>query len=129
MVLAYHGRKIDPGWLRRVLESTPIGTSGFKTLNLAQHGYAVRYAPATDERALLDALAAGTPPIVLLLTTYLHYWETDTAHAVVVVGVESDEMIVNDPAFAKQSWRVPHNEFMLAWSDFDYLYALVELGG
>ena len=126
MVLAYQGRTLDPRWLRRVLESTPIGTPGFKILNLTQHGYAVRYAPATDERALLDALAAGVPPVVLLLTTHLNYWETKTAHAVVVVGIDDEHVIVNDPAFAQRRQRVTYSEFMLAWSDFDYLYALVE---
>lgn len=97
-----------------MLESTPIGTPGFKVLNLTQHGYVVRYAPATDERVLLDALAAGVPPVVLLLTTHLNYWETETAHAVVVVGIDDGHVIVNDPAFAQRRQRVAYNEFMLA---------------
>lgn len=32
-----------------------------------------------------------------------------------------------DPAFPAQQ-RVPHPEFLLAWSDFDYLYALIRPG-
>ena len=126
MVLAYYGRTVDPRWLRRVLESRPIGTPGFRGLNLTTHGYSVRYAPATDERVLLDALAADTPPVVLFLTRHLNYWETETAHAVVVVGVGDDHVIVNDPAFAQHRRRCAYDEFMLAWSDFDYLCALVE---
>lgn len=125
MVLAYQGRSVDPSWLRRVLESKSIGTAGFKVLNLEQHGYAVTYSPATDERVLLQALSSGVPPIALLLTTNLTYWDRETAHAVVVIGIDDDTVTVNDPAFSAGSQRLPRNEFLLAWSDFDYLYALI----
>ena len=83
------------------------------------------YSPATDERVLLQALSSGVPPIVLLLTTNLTYWDRETAHAVVVIGIDDDTVTVNDPAFSASSQRVPRNEFLLAWSDFDYLYALI----
>lgn len=125
MVLRYFGRAVDPAWLRNVLEYGPIGTPGFKLLNLQQHGYFVQYAPATDERVLRQALASGTPPIALVLTANLSYWKLVTAHAVVVVGIDESEITLNDPAFPKQAQRVAIDEFMLAWSDFDYLYALV----
>lgn len=124
MVLAYFGRQVDPGWLRQVLQWTPIGTPGFKVLNLAAHGFHVIYAPATDERVLLQALANGTPPIALVRTDNLFYWQVETAHALVITGMDDDFVIVNDPAFPAQQ-RVSHNEFMLAWSDFDYLYAVI----
>jgi len=74
MVLLHQGQSIDAGWLRRVLESSKIGTPGFKVLNLERHGYTVTYAPATDDRVLVDALSSGIPPIVLVLTNNLSYW-------------------------------------------------------
>jgi ABC-type bacteriocin/lantibiotic exporter with double-glycine peptidase domain len=129
MVLAYQGRSVDPGWLRHVLESKSIGTPGFKVLNLAQQGYAVTYSPATDERVLLQALSSGVPPIALVLTANLSYWDRESAHAVVVVGIDDDTVVVNDPAFPASGQRIPRNEFMLAWSDFDYLYALIRPNG
>lgn len=125
MVLAYHGQAVDAGWLRRVLQSTDIGTPGFKVLNLQRHGYVVTYGAATDERVLWQALAAGTPPIILIRTAALPYWNTVTAHAVVVVGGDDDAFIVNDPTFAQQPQRIAHNVFMLAWSDFDFLWTLI----
>lgn len=124
MVLTYFGRQVNPGWLRQVLQATPIGTPGFKVLNLAAHGFHVTYAPATDERVLLQSLADGTPPIALVRTGNLSYWQVETAHALVVTGMDDDFLVVNDPAFPRQQ-RVSCNEFMLAWSDFDYLYVLI----
>jgi ABC-type bacteriocin/lantibiotic exporter with double-glycine peptidase domain len=126
MVLAYQGQPVDASWVRRVLESRPIGTPGFMVLKLEQHGYAVTYAPATDERVLLQALRAGIPPIALVSTANLAYWQQTTAHAVVVVGMDAETVIVNDPAFPATSRHIPFHEFMLAWSDFDYLYALIQ---
>jgi ABC-type bacteriocin/lantibiotic exporter with double-glycine peptidase domain len=125
MVVRYYGIEVDPSWLRQILEATPIGTPGFKLRNLAAYGYQVDYAPATDERVLVDALEAGVPPIVLIRTDNLTYWSTNTAHAVVVIGLDDETVTVNDPAFAAPQ-RIAYHEFMLAWSDFDYLYSLIQ---
>lgn len=125
MVSAFLGRPVKRAWLHRVLESTDIGTPGFKVLNLRRHGYDVTYAAATDERVLTQSLASGVPPIALLHTTHLPYWQRETAHAVVVIGVDADQVALNDPAFATAPQIVSRDAFMLAWSDFDYLYAVI----
>lgn len=125
MVLAYYERTVDPEWLRRLLGSKAIGTPGFKVRNLDRHGYTVTYASATDERVLAQALRSGVPPIALVLTANLAYWDRETAHAVVVIGMDNDTVIVNDPAYPASSQHIAHNAFMLAWADFDYLYALI----
>lgn len=126
MVLAYYGKQVDPRWLRQILQATPIGTPGFKVLNLATYGYRVTYAPATDERVLLQSLAEGAPPIALVRTDHLSYWHVETAHALVVTDIDDESVVVNDPAFLVQQ-RIARAEFLLAWSDFDYLYAVIRL--
>lgn len=126
MVLAFHGQAPDLAWLEQILESTAFGTAGFKVLNLQHHGYTVTYAPATDERVLRQALSANVPLIALLLTQHLPYWTQETAHAVVVVGLDEENIVLNDPAFPEQAQTIALNAFMLAWSDFDYLYALIQ---
>ena len=73
MVLTFFGQSVERKWLCRVMESSDLGTPGFKVLNLQRHGYDVTYASATDERVLIQALADGIPPIVLLRTTHLPY--------------------------------------------------------
>jgi predicted double-glycine peptidase len=94
-------------------------------LNLQRHGYDVTYAAATDDRVLTQALAVGFPPIVLLRTAHLPYWERETAHAVVVVALDAEQSTLNDPAFPAAPQTVSRDAFMLAWSDFDYLYAVI----
>ncbi len=73
MVLAFFGQSVKRVWLEQILESSDLGTPGFKVLNLKRHGYDVTYAAATDERALAQALADGVPPIALLHTANLPY--------------------------------------------------------
>jgi hypothetical protein len=126
MVAAFYGQTITLTRLEKILESTIFGTPGFKILNLQNHGYKVSYAPATDERVLHQSLSVGVPPIALLLTRHLPYWTIETAHAVVIVGMDEENIVLNDPAFPDQTQAIPLNTFMLAWSDFDYLYALIE---
>ena len=125
MVLTFLGQPVEREWLHRVMESSDLGTPGFKVLNLRQHGYDVTYAAATDERALTQALADGVPPIVLLHTTHLPYWEQETAHAVVVTAMDEDHVKLNDPAFSAAPQVVSRGDFMLAWLDFDCLYILI----
>jgi predicted double-glycine peptidase len=85
----------------------------------------VTYAAATDERALIQALTDGVPPIALLRTTHLPYWKRETAHAVVIVSMDVDHIMLNDPAFPTAPQTVPRDAFMLAWLDFDCLYAVI----
>jgi len=125
MVLTFLGQRVERKWLRRVLESSELGTPGFKLLNLQRHGYEVTYAAATDERALSSALADGIPPVALLYTTHLPYWERETAHAVVIIAMDAEHVTLNDPAFPTAPQTISHDAFMLAWSDFDYLYAVI----
>ena len=125
MVLTFWGKSVKRVWIEQILESTEFGTPGFKTLNLQYHGYSVIYAPATDERPLRQALNANKPPIVLVMTDALPYWAEQTAHAVVVIGMSDTEILLNDPTFPTISQIVPYSAFMLAWSEFDYLYTII----
>lgn len=92
--------------------------------NLTRLGYGVDYGPASDARVLAQALHLGTPPILLVLTENLPYWQTRTAHAVVLVDMDDEVALVNDPAFAERQ-VVSLNHLLLAWSDFDQLYAVI----
>jgi len=74
------------------------------------------------------ALSDGHVPIVFPRTGELPYWEHDTAHAVVVVGVESGALYVNDPAFDLAPICVPRGDFELAWDEFGCQWALVRHG-
>ena len=70
-------------------------------------------------------MADGQPCIVFVRTGDLPYWSYATSHAVVVVGIDDDNVYLNDPYFEKAPQRVSHDEFLLAWSEFDYTYAVI----
>ena len=45
---------------------------------------------------------------------------------VVVVGLTADTILVNDPSFDNAPIRVPLDEFLLAWCEFEYKYAIIK---
>jgi predicted double-glycine peptidase len=96
---------------------------------LRDYGYDVTYTAAIDERPLTEALTVGLSPIVLLHTQNLSYWERETAHAVIVVGMDARMVYLNDPAFPDAPMAISRIEFLLAWSDFDMLYAIIRPKG
>lgn len=78
-------------------------------------------------QTLRQALDRALPPIVLVDTAQLPYWDEATAHAVVVVGFEDDKILLNDPAFHDAPKSILASEFELAWIDLDQFYALIQL--
>ena len=69
----------------------------------------------------------GLPPIVLVATGQLSYWNENTGHAVVVVGLEENLVHIYDPAFSDAPKKISVDEFMLAWIDADRFYAILKL--
>lgn len=76
---------------------------------------------------LRSYLENGLPPIALVDTAQLPYWMERTSHAVVVVGIEDNQIYLNDPAFPDAPKVIPTDEFELAWIDLDQFYALIKL--
>lgn len=124
MVLRFHGAKVDPVWLCAALECTAIGTPGFKVRNLEDCGYNVEYGTASDARVLAQALSERTPLILPVHTNNLPYWRIGTAHAVVLVDTDDESATVNDPALSDIQ-VISINHLLLAWPDFDQMYALI----
>ena len=46
-----------------------------------------------------DALEGDIPPIIFVTTGELPYWDDDTAHAILLVGLDDMTALINDPAF------------------------------
>lgn len=55
----------------------------------------------------------------------LPYWEHDTAHAVLVAGMEQAIIWVHDPAFDKAPIPVPVDDLSLAWYEMGNTWAQV----
>ena len=45
---------------------------------------------------------------------------------VVLIGMTGDTACVNDPAFDDAPQVIPLEHFLLAWSEFDYEYAVIQ---
>ena len=124
MVPAYLGQPAD---YRRLLTLLGIGSYGAPRRNIARlsrWGLDVVYREANFS-LLLDALRQGDPVIVFVDTGELSYWTEVTNHAVVVVGVEGDNVLINDPAINEAAKAVQSAEFELAWLSADYACAIV----
>jgi len=120
MVLSYLGREVSEAKLASRLGTTELGTPGRRLLRLGSRRLRVVYGPLTLP-LVYDRLDAGTPVIALVRTLFLDYWQTDLAHAVVVVGYGDRHLFLNDPVFDDAPQRATPTGFLAAWGEFDYL--------
>ena len=59
------------------------------------------------------------------MTDDLPHWTINIHHAAVVIGYDDMNIYLNDPAFENAPLEASWGDFMLAWSEFDYRYALI----
>jgi ABC-type bacteriocin/lantibiotic exporter with double-glycine peptidase domain len=130
MVLQYLQIPIDYPQLLAVLETERAGSYFSKLKRLeARLGLTIELAQGSDDLDLLyPYLDQGLPVIAYVNTGELKsYWQSTTFHAVVVVGLDEEFVYVNDPYFVDAPKEVPHGEFILAWLEQDYWYAVIRL--
>jgi len=124
MILAYWDYKISEARLGTILGATVIGTFAPNIQRLDKLGFSVIYQPGTLSE-IYGYLNDGVPVLAFLRTGNLPYWQEDLAHAFVIIGSDERAIFVNDPAFKVSPQRIPVDYFMLAWSEFDYYYAVI----
>jgi ABC-type bacteriocin/lantibiotic exporter with double-glycine peptidase domain len=124
MVLAYLGRPVDYARLLAILQIGPVGAPRRNVLRLTRLGLDVTYREATFS-LIATHLQAGQPVIAFVDTGELAYWSVTTNHAIVVIGLEAEHVIVHDPAFAATPQRIPFGEFEVAWLNCDNACAVV----
>lgn len=92
-------------------------------------GLAVELRQGTDDLDRLHELLSQALPLIALVNTaeLRSYWTTAAFHAVVIVGLDDEYVYVNDPYFADAPILVPRAEFLLAWLEQDYWYAVIRL--
>jgi ABC-type bacteriocin/lantibiotic exporter with double-glycine peptidase domain len=75
---------------------------------------------------LQNWLNNGVPIIVFVQAGELSYWAGEAfQHAVVVIGVDEDSVWLLDPDQTERPIGVTADEFLLAWSEMDYLCAVL----
>jgi ABC-type bacteriocin/lantibiotic exporter with double-glycine peptidase domain len=126
MVLAYWGKNIDEARLATVLDTEYYGTVASNIRRLEQFGFSVTYKIGAHWTEVTDHLENSVPVIALVQTGDLPYWQENTAHVIVLVGIEGDTVFANDPAFAVSPQKISIDDFILAWSEIDYRYAAIQ---
>ncbi len=115
MVLAFFGRQHTEAELRAAMNTASGGTRARDLFGLAKLGFEVKFI-TTDLAGLVAFLTSGQPPIALVATDSLPYWQETCNHVAVVVGVDDSHVHLNDPYFDAAPQRVSHADFLQAWS-------------
>ncbi len=118
MTLDYLGHSVDYAQVLHILQIGPLGTLRRNVLRLNLLRLYVTYHEATLS-LMVGHLQAGHPVIAFVDTAELAYWSATTNHAIVVIGLDAEHVIVNDPAFASAPQRILLGEFELAWLNCD----------
>ncbi len=122
MALDYIGLSASYDRLLKLLRIQPAGTASFNIRELEKLGVTVVYKQGTLEE-IYDHLTEDRPCIAFVDTGELPYWDEATSHAVVVVGLDSEDVYLNDPAYPNAPMLVSRGDFGLAWLERDEIYA------
>jgi hypothetical protein len=101
-----------------------VGTPAPNVTCLSVFGVDAQYFESGTLDNLRRGVETGAVIIVFVRTGELPYWDRDTPHALVIVGIEADIIYVNDPAFEDAPIAMAIGDFMLAWDEFGNQYAI-----
>lgn len=126
MIAAYWEQPLLQSDIANWLDVTGVGAPASRVRRLAARGFDVVY--RTGSLAELETwLKQDVPCILFVRTSDLAYWKVDTAHAVVLVALTAEQAYLLDPAVAQAPVTVSTDDLLLAWSHFDYTYAVLTL--
>jgi ABC-type bacteriocin/lantibiotic exporter with double-glycine peptidase domain len=124
MVAAYWQQPLVQDDIARWLGTQGIGTPASRVQRLTQYGFEVVYTTGSFDD-LTDWLLRKHPCILYVQTGGLSYWQLDIPHAVVLSGLTENQAYLFDPAVETAPMVVDIAGLMLAWSYFDYTYAVL----
>ena len=125
MVLAFWQVQATESELVDLLGTHYFGTPAPHIRRLEQLGFSVTYESGALN-IVTNHLKNNRPCLVFVQTDDLPYWGENTAHVVVAIGIDETTIFVNDPACKDAPQAVPVDDFLLAWSEFDYRYAIIQ---
>ncbi|MEZ4707055.1 MAG: C39 family peptidase [Caldilineaceae bacterium] len=128
MVLTYLGATFSYAQIARTLKIQPNAGAPFPNIQmLEQMNIIVGYRRNGSMETLYTLLRHGWPVIASVNTGALPYWEFSTGHAVVVVGMDTTHILLNDPGIPAGPIQVLLGDFDLAWVEQDELYAVLAM--
>jgi len=129
MVLSFFNITKSEQDIRRLVKIKPAGVNPLNLIHLKNWDIEVNISFSNFD-ILEDIITQKKPSIALLWTGELDYWDSekyfDYLHAVVVIGIDNENILVNDPAFSKYPQHFPVNNFLEAWSYSQYMLILIE---
>ncbi|MFQ6042884.1 MAG: C39 family peptidase [Candidatus Poribacteria bacterium] len=118
MVLSYLGIERDELSLSWLFKTHAGGTPTDNFAAIEIPGIKI-VAENMDLALVRESIQQGQPVVVYLYTEPLPYWNTSSAHAVVVVGYEEESFFVNDPMFPDAPKKIDVETFLEAWDMFN----------
>lgn len=128
MLLEYIGNRTRYRRLLRLLQvdADDAGTSFYQLKKLETLGVTVEI-DFGYMGILADHCQNRRPVIASVDTRYLPSWHgLWRLHAVVVVGLDTDTVFLNDPAFDNAPFSINRTDFESAWLEREYLYATIQ---
>lgn len=127
MILSAWQDDVSEAELSRLFGSTQYGTPSSRVTRLSQRGYTVEYRTATLQE-INRWLAARIPIIAFVQTEFLEYWAhlENTRHAVVIVGIDNQNVYLNDPLFESAPQVASIDGFLAAWAEMDEVVAMIK---
>ena len=125
MTLNYYGHSVRYNYLGQLLGvQRPFGAPFSNIRALGKEHFHVLYQQGTLPE-LYEHLQQGTPCIVSVETGELPYWNLRSRHVVLLVGMDSKNVYLNDPEFSDAPIRSPIGDFDLAWLAQEERYAVL----
>ena len=127
MILNYLGLDRSQTELARLMGTHPqAGTPYSRITRLRSNKINIAYQRASGLDDLAKWLERQLPVIAFVQMRELPHWQGHwSQHAVVVVGLDQIAVHVLDPAASAQVIAVPVNDFVLAWEEMDWAYAVI----
>ncbi len=124
MVLAHQSHSVDETTLARLLDTKPFGTAVANVQRVSALGFNVSFGSSSlaNIRAALDK---HVPVIAFVMTGHFKYWSLNAAHALVVVGLDDENVYLNDPWSETAPQISAIDDFLAAWAEFDHLAAVI----
>lgn len=123
MILDFLGSSVDYGELLRLCKTDRYGTTLMEAAEaLEKLGFSVsaRNLSLSD---LTKHVKGGKPVIALVDSYYFPWGRVHFGHAVVVVGVDEENLMVLDPSAGEKG--CPFSVFLSAWRLFNNLVMLI----
>lgn len=126
MVLAYLGSILEQAELVRQLDVQAYLGAPARNIRRLASGDRFVTIESGDLAKLKQWLDNAIPVIAFIQAGELPHWRGEHfQHAVVVIEISQESVWILDPDAGDEAIGSPVDDFMLAWSELDYLYAVI----